>query len=149
MRRLWIPTKKKNENHKRFICYENYTIRYIYKSFARSTKLTIIPLVSLVWWRNLTFKLMAALSSCRGLIIILFVILSMAIYDVSGYHLKDCDNRCGAQPWHIAGRCDRRTGRCFCYYGWTGPNSEFRAGTRNEIAADHCTEACHYTHDYK
>lgn len=77
---------------------------------------------------------------------LLFVILVLFCGTTLG---KECNLRCGASPWHIAGRCDRNTGRCLCYYGWTGPNSRFRPGTLNIIEADYCTEACHYTHDYK
>eukprot|EP00111_Clytia_hemisphaerica_P022256 TCONS_00065421-protein len=77
------------------------------------------------------------------LLLLVFLFLS-----VNCYH-KECHPRCGAIPWHVAGMCDGLTGRCICFYGWTGPNSKFRIGTRNKIEADYCSEACHYTHDYR
>ncbi|KAL9951117.1 hypothetical protein ACROYT_G043721 [Oculina patagonica] len=56
-----------------------------------------------------------------------------------------CDPRCqGGQ-----GTC-QSNGRCFCWWGWTGPNAVYIMSgvNKNRILADYCTTACHYTHDY-
>ncbi|KAJ7386400.1 hypothetical protein OS493_008524 [Desmophyllum pertusum] len=60
-----------------------------------------------------------------------------------------CDPRC--KGFHTGGNCSTADGRCYCFWGWTGPHAEYITVTgpeKNRIKADYCTTACHYTHDY-
>ena len=56
----------------------------------------------------------------------------------------ECNDRCGSIPWNIAGRCNKKTGRCRCAVGWSGPNSRYISEEKNVIEADYCIDECEY-----
>ena len=61
---------------------------------------------------------------------------------------KVCEQLCGHIIYYHAGKCQvdkygRQTGRCLCWWGWTGPGAQFRADGR--IVADYCVLPCYYT----
>lgn len=55
-----------------------------------------------------------------------------------------CDPRCTAIPGQ--GTC-QSSGRCLCWWGWTGPNGEYVLSGfhKNRVLADYCTRSCLYT----
>ncbi|XP_065642860.1 integumentary mucin C.1 [Hydra vulgaris] len=59
-----------------------------------------------------------------------------------------CSYMCGYSVYHDAGKC-QQDGRCYCWWGWTGPNAEYESETSNRIFADFCVTPCHYTQDYR
>ena len=58
-----------------------------------------------------------------------------------------CNPLCGGIGFHNIGVC-QTDGRCLCWWGWTGPNSNYinQGVNRNRILADHCTEQCFHNH---
>lgn len=61
---------------------------------------------------------------------------------------KVCQPLCGHIIYYHAGKCHldnygRKTGRCLCWWGWTGPGAEYRADGR--ILANYCVLPCYYT----
>ncbi|CAB4027859.1 multiple epidermal growth factor-like domains 11, partial [Paramuricea clavata] len=59
---------------------------------------------------------------------------------------RKCNPLCGTGVYTHAGTC-QPSGRCLCFWGWTGPNAQYT--TNNRILADYCRIPCHYTPDYK
>ena len=62
---------------------------------------------------------------------------------------KPCHKLC--QPNVYRSKCQQPSGRCLCFYGWTGPNANYNTGDgieKTKILADYCQTPCHYTHDY-
>ena len=62
---------------------------------------------------------------------------------------RACHPKCGTGFFHAAGKCNTKTGRCACHWGWTGPRSKFVSKRSNRIEAKFCTQPCHYTHNYR
>lgn len=54
-----------------------------------------------------------------------------------------CNDKCTNDIYPSRSEC-LPTGRCLCWWGWAGPNGQYRDDKRLE--ADYCTKACHYTH---